>query len=92
MLQQGSSDNDFLLYLPIEDIRDNLPGRMVAFDIHKMKQRAPGFIGAVNSIMKEGYNVDYISDALLPLQARRMDGYRLWEGRLIQPWSCRKQS
>ena len=65
MLQQGSSDNDFLLYIPIEDIWDNLPGRMVAFDIHKMKQRAPGFIGAVNSIMKEGYNVDYISDALL---------------------------
>lgn len=64
-LQEGSPDNDFLLYLPIEDIWDELSGRMVAFDIHKMHLRAPGFIKTVNTIVNSGYNVDYISDNLL---------------------------
>ncbi len=64
-LQNGSPDSDFLLYLPIFDIWDELPGRMVAFDIHKMDRYAPKFISAVNSIINLGYDVDYISDALI---------------------------
>lgn len=65
MLQTGSPDNDFLLYLPIYDLWDELPGRMVAFGIHQMDRYAPKFIATVNSIISNGYNVDYISDALL---------------------------
>ena len=38
---------------------------MVAFDIHKMDRYAPKFISAVNSIINLGYDVDYISDALI---------------------------
>lgn len=64
-LQTSRPDNDFLLYLPIHDIWDELPGRMVAFDIHKMNRYAPKFIRTVNTIISEGYNVDYISDSLL---------------------------
>lgn len=64
-LQSGAPDNDFLLYLPIEDMWHELPGRMVAFDIHKMDRYAPRFIQAVDSIKTAGYDVDYISDAIL---------------------------
>lgn len=71
LLQNSEPDNDFLLYLPIYDIWDDLPGRMVAFDIHKMNRYAPGFIKTVNAIVDGGYNVDYISDALLQTTSNR---------------------
>jgi len=61
-LQKGQSDNDFLLYLPIYDIRNDQPDRYLAFDIHKMGERAPKFIEVVNNITACGYDVDYISD------------------------------
>ncbi len=61
-LQMGTPDNDFLLYLPIYDIWYQQDGRLLMFDIHKMAQRAPEFIRAVNQISKAGYDVDYISD------------------------------
>lgn len=35
------------------------------FDIHKMREKAPRFIEAVNTICESGYDVDYISDAFL---------------------------
>lgn len=63
LLQQGKPDNDFLLYFPIYDIwykqQDN---RLLMFDIHKMKERAPQFISSVDNIVDAGYDVDYISD------------------------------
>ena len=43
-LQMGQPDNDFLVYLPIYDLWDELPGRLVSFDIHKMDRYAPKFI------------------------------------------------
>ena len=61
-LQMGQPDNDFLVYLPVYDMWNEQPGRMLAFDIHGMQERAPKFIETVNSIMKAGYDVDYISD------------------------------
>lgn len=61
-LQMGQPDNDFLVYLPIYDMWNDLPGRMVAFDIHKMDQYAPKFIKTIQTIMTGGYDVDYISD------------------------------
>lgn len=61
-LQMGQPDNDFLVYLPVYDMWNEQPGRMLAFDIHGMHKRAPKFIETVNSIMDAGYDVDYISD------------------------------
>lgn len=61
-LQMGQPDNDFLVYLPIYDMWEELPGRMVAFDIHKMDQYAPKFIKTIQTIISNGYDVDYISD------------------------------
>lgn len=64
-LQSGRPDSDFLLYLPIHDMWDELPGRMVAFDIHRMNRYAPKFISAVHAIIDRGYDVDYVSDAII---------------------------
>lgn len=64
-LQQGKPDNDFLLYVPIYDMWHEQPGRFLPFDIHSMPTRAPKFIQVVNEIMQCGYDVDYISDALI---------------------------
>lgn len=61
-LQMGQPDNDFLLYLPLYDMWYEQGGRLLMFDIHSMKQRAPRFIEAVNQIISQGYDVDYISD------------------------------
>ncbi|MDR2919638.1 MAG: glycosyl hydrolase family 2 [Tannerella sp.] len=61
-LQKGKPDCDFLLYLPIYDMWQEQPGRLLTFDIHKMKSRAPKFIETVNKITECGYDVDYISD------------------------------
>ena len=61
-LQMGKPDNDFLVYLPVYDMWDEQPGRMLMFDIHGMAKRAPKFIEVVDRIMAGGYDVDYISD------------------------------
>ena len=34
-LQLGKPDNDFLVYLPVYDMWNDIPGRFVGFDIHK---------------------------------------------------------
>ena len=64
-LQIGKPDNDFLLYLPVYDMWHEQPGRLLMFDIHGMKKRAPRFIEAVNRITNTGYDVDYISDQFI---------------------------
>ncbi|MFA6778373.1 MAG: glycosyl hydrolase [Paludibacteraceae bacterium] len=64
-LQMGKPDNDFLVYLPVYDMWHNVEGRLLQFDIHKMKERAPDFINVVNQISKAGYDMDYISDAFI---------------------------
>jgi len=64
-LQWGYPDNDFLVYLPYYDMIYDQPGTITLFDIHGMKKRAPKFISAIESILKEGYDVDYISDRSL---------------------------
>jgi len=66
-LQWGDPDNDFLVYLPYYDMIYDQPGTLTLFDIHSMQKRAPKFIAAVNSIMDEGYDVDYVSDRLLSM-------------------------
>lgn len=64
-LQKGQPDNDFLVYLPVYDMWNDNPGRLLMFTIHEMGKLAPKFIAAVDKIMSSGYDVDYISDALL---------------------------
>ena len=61
-LQWGKPDNDFLVYLPVYDMWNEQSGRLLMFDIHHMKDRAPRFIESVNKIINSGYDVDYISD------------------------------
>ncbi|KAA6323172.1 hypothetical protein EZS27_027362, partial [termite gut metagenome] len=61
-LQSGKPDNDFLVYVPIYDIWQEQDGRLLVLDIHKMAQRAPKFINAVQRIYNAGYDMDYISD------------------------------
>ncbi len=64
-LEYGEPDNDFLLYLPVYDMWYEQEGRLLMFDIHKMKERTPRFIEAVNMIIGAGYDVDYISDKFI---------------------------
>ncbi|MBO4444532.1 MAG: glycosyl hydrolase family 2 [Bacteroidaceae bacterium] len=79
-LQMGKPDNDFLVYLPIYDVWHEQPGRYLMFDIHKMREKAPRFIEAVNTICESGYDVDYISDAFL-LQTKVKDGKLVTPGK-----------
>jgi len=64
-LQLGKPDNDFLIYLPVYDAWNDLDGRLLQFDIHKMDKRMPVFIRMVQSIYQSGYDVDYISDQFI---------------------------
>ena len=61
-LQWGEPDNDVLVYLPFYDMIYDQPGTVALFDIHSMEKRAPKFINTVQSIIKDGYDVDYVSD------------------------------
>ena len=61
-LQWGEPDNDVLVYLPYYDMLYDQPGTVALFDIHSMAQRAPKFIETVQTIIKSGYDVDYVSD------------------------------
>lgn len=74
-LQMGQPDNDFLVYLPVYDMWNEQPGRMLTFDIHGMHKRAPKFIETVNRIMAAGYDVDYISDNYI--RSTRVEGGEL---------------
>lgn len=64
-LQWGKPDNDILVYLPYYDMIYDQPGSIALFDIHSMAKRAPQFIEAVQSIIRSGYDVDYVSDRYL---------------------------
>lgn len=64
-LQWGAPDNDVLVYLPYYDMIYEQPGTVALFDIHSMEKRAPKFIETVQTIIKNGYDVDYISDRYL---------------------------
>lgn len=64
-LQWGEPDNDVLVYLPYYDMIYDQSGTVALFDIHSMEKRAPKFINTVQSIIKDGYDVDYVSDKYL---------------------------
>lgn len=65
-LQSGQPDNDFLIYLPIQDIWYEQRGHFfTTFAIHGMRERLPDFGDAVDRIMQSGFDLDYISDRFL---------------------------
>jgi hypothetical protein len=77
-LQWGEPDNDFLVYLPFYDMLYEQPGTVALFDIHSMAQRAPKFIQTIQTIIRSGYDVDYISDRYL-----LTDAYRRYDAVII---------
>lgn len=78
-LQMGKPDNDFLVYLPVYDIWQEQPERLLLFSIHDMAIRAPKFIQTVHSINNSGYDTDYISDAFIK-STRCRDGQLVTQG------------
>ncbi len=78
-LQFGQPDNDFLVYLPVYDMWEEQPGRLLLFSIHDMARRAPKFIQTVNTISDCGYDMDYISDAFVQT-TRCQDGQLVTAG------------
>lgn len=75
-LQMGKPDNDFLIYLPVYDMWNEQPGRLLLFSIHHMDKLAPKFIDAIHRINNSGYDGDYISDNFIR-------STRFKDGRLI---------
>jgi hypothetical protein len=77
-LQWGEPDNDFLVYLPFYDMLYDQSGTVALFDIHSMEKRAPKFIQTIQTIIRSGYDVDYISDRYL-----LTDAYRRYDAVII---------
>ncbi len=81
-LQMGQPDNDFLVYLPVYDMWEEQPGRLLLFSIHDMAKRAPKFIQTVHTISRCGYDMDYISDKFVK-------DTRCADGKLVTPGGTR---
>ncbi len=65
-LQWGQPDNDFLVYLPVRDMWQKNPKRLLMqFSIHAMGKLAPEFIRTILAIDRAGFDCDYISERLL---------------------------
>ncbi len=65
-LQWGEPDNDFLVYLPIRDMWQKQPDKLLMqFSIHQMGKLAPEFIQSILEIDHAGFDCDYISERLL---------------------------
>jgi hypothetical protein len=65
-LQWGEPDNDFLVYLPVRDMWQKNPKKLLMqFSIHAMGKLAPEFIKTILDIDKAGFDCDYISERLL---------------------------
>ena len=69
-LQMGKPDNDFLVLVPLRDMwakrhAKGTAGLLMAFDIHKMAEKAPEFIQSILEIDSLGYDCDYISERIL---------------------------
>lgn len=65
-LSSGTPDNELLLYIPLYDIWHRIQdNRFLIFDIHKMDRTMPEVKEAMNTIVENGYDADYISDELI---------------------------
>lgn len=79
-LQLGKPDNDFLVYLPIRDMWQKDPNKLLMqFSIHAMGQLAPEFRQAILEIDRAGFDCDYISERLL-MNVSYKDGMLETEG------------
>ena len=86
-LQMGNPDNDFLVYLPVDDmwhkrLQEGERGLMMEFDIHSIGTKAAEFIRSILRIDSLGYDCDYISD-------RQLAGTRLQDGHIVTPGGTR---
>ena len=65
-LQWGQPDNDFLVFLPVRDMWQKNPKKLLMqFSIHAMGKLAPEFIKTILDIDEAGFDCDYISERLL---------------------------
>ena len=65
-LQWGQPDNDFLVLLPVRDMWQKNPRKLLMqFTIHGMGSLAPEFIKTILDIDRAGFDCDYISERLL---------------------------
>ena len=65
-LQWGQPDNDFLVFLPVRDMWQKNPKKLLMqFTIHGMSKLAPEFIKTILDIDRAGFDCDYISERLL---------------------------
>ena len=65
-LQMGQPDNDFLVFLPVRDMWQKNPQKLLMqFSIHAMGKLAPKFIQSILEIDRAGFDCDYISERLL---------------------------
>jgi hypothetical protein len=65
-LQWGEPDNDFLVLLPVRDMWQKNPRKLLMqFSIHAMGSLAPEFIKTILAIDRAGFDCDYISERLL---------------------------
>ena len=65
-LQWGQPDNDFLVLLPVRDMWQKNPQKLLMqFSIHAMGKLAPEFIKTILDIDRAGFDCDYISERLL---------------------------
>ena len=75
-LQQGTPDNDFLVYANFAEAMHKNTGtwanRLLLFDINTLSQKMPSVVKAQTAIEKAGYDCDFISDQ--QLQRLTLDG------------------
>lgn len=65
-LQMGQPNNDFLVFLPVRDMWQKNPQKLLMqFSIHAMGKLAPEFIQSILEIDRAGFDCDYISERLL---------------------------
>ena len=68
-----------MISLPVYDMWQEQPGRLLLFSIHDMAKRAPKFIETVHTISNCGYDMDYISDNFVK-STRCVDGKLMTQG------------
>ena len=65
-LQYGAPDNDLLVYFPVYDIwYEQQRDYYFAFSIHGLRDKLPKFYNSVESILRSGRDVDYITDSFI---------------------------
>jgi len=65
-LTAGNPDSDFLMYFPVDDIwHHSFDKQFMMLDIHKMYKTMPQFKADVLEVIRQGHDVDYISDNYL---------------------------